>query len=88
VYFLSGSIQNSVRHYEQLIKGKVPVTCHEGTEGEHKYSSTHEWIGAGGQHHPSSALVPGCSSGAHCTEGWVGPWVGLDGYGREKRLIY
>jgi hypothetical protein len=45
-------------------KGKVhPRTCHEGPEGEHRYSSTLSLTsvpdGVGGQRHAPAALPPG-----------------------------
>jgi hypothetical protein len=31
-----------------------------------------------------NATPPGKSPGGHCTGGWVGPRVGVDGCGKEK----
>ena len=40
----------------------------------------------GGQRHAPVALPPGERHGTHCTGGWVGPRVGLDGYGQSHPL--
>ena len=36
-------------------------------------------MGVSGQRHAPAALPPGKRPGTHCTAGWVGPRVGLDG---------
>ena len=41
-------------------------------------------MGGGGQRHAPAALHPG-KPGTHCTGGWVGPRVGLEGC-RKSRL--
>ena len=46
-----------------FLKG-LPITGHEGPEGEKRYSSTLSWTrhlggGLGGQHHAPAALPPG-----------------------------
>ena len=68
-------------------KGKGhPITGHEGPEVEQMYTPTL----------PSTSAVDGGwvvsttprslyrreRTGTHCTGGWVGPRVGLDGYGK------
>jgi hypothetical protein len=37
-----------------------------------------------GQHHAPTALAPGMRPVTHCTRGWVGPRVGLDGCGKSR----
>jgi len=78
----------SPRHRESCIcigkgKGKGhPITCHEGPEGEQRYSSTLSLNSAldlvGGQHHAPAALP-----GTHCIGGWMGRGPGLDGCGKS-----
>jgi hypothetical protein len=41
-------------------------------------------MGVGGQRHAPAALTPGNRPGTHCTGGWVGPKVGLDGCGNSR----
>jgi len=41
-------------------------------------------MGVSHQHHTSAVLLPGNSSGTHCTGGGVGPRFGVDKYGDEK----
>ena len=41
-------------------------------------------MGVGGQRHAPAALPPGKKPGTHCTGGWVGPRVGLDGCGESR----
>ena len=67
------------------VKGTVhSITCHEGQEGEQRYSSTLSLTSAldgGGwlKPHPV-ALPPGNRPGTHCIGGWVGPRASLDRY--------
>ena len=39
--------------------------------------------GAGGQSHALAALPPGKRPGTHCTGDWLGPFAGLDGFGKS-----
>jgi hypothetical protein len=41
-------------------------------------------MGMGGQHHAPAALSSGKRSGTHCIGGWVGPRIGLDGFGKSR----
>jgi len=41
---------------------------------------------AGGYRHASAALPPGKRPDTNCTEGWMGPRAGLDGYGKISPL--
>jgi hypothetical protein len=41
-------------------------------------------MGVGGRRHTPAALYPRERSGTHCTGGWMGPRVGLDGYGKSR----
>jgi hypothetical protein len=61
---------------EREAKGKgtiLPITGHEGPEGERRYSSTLSLTsaldGVGGQRHAPAALPPGKRPGTHCTCG-------------------
>ena len=71
------------------IKGKgLPITDHEGPDGEQTYrsilSSTSALDGGvGGQRHAPAALPPG-ENGTHCIGDWVGPRAGLDGCGKSR----
>ena len=71
------------------VKVKVlPITGHEGPEGEQRYSSTFFKtsalkMGMGGQHHAPAAL-PRERPGTHRTGGWVGPRAGLDGCEKSR----
>ena len=38
----------------------------------------------GGQRHPPAALPPLKRPGNHCIGSWVGPRVGLEGYGKSR----
>ena len=65
-----------------------PITCHEGTEGEYRYSSTlslpSKLDGVSGQSHSPAALPPRKRTGTHCIGGWVGPRAGLGGYVKSR----
>jgi hypothetical protein len=39
---------------------------------------------AGGKRHPTAALFSGKKSVAHGTGDYVGPWAGLDGFGKPR----
>jgi hypothetical protein len=43
-------------------------------------------VAVGGQRRASAALPPGKRPGIHCTGGWVGPRVGVDGCGKCHHL--
>ena len=40
--------------------------------------------GVGGEHHAPDALPPGKRPDTHCTGGWMGPRVSLDGCGNSR----
>ena len=65
-----------------------PIAGQEGPKGEQMYSSTlpstSALKGMGGQRHAPATLFPGKKPGTHCTGGWVGPRVGLDGCGKSR----
>jgi hypothetical protein len=67
--------------------GKIrPTKCHEGPEGEQKYSYTTRTsatsvLEVGGKCHTPAALSPWKRPGTCCIGRWVGPWVGLEEYG-------
>jgi hypothetical protein len=41
-------------------------------------------MGVSGQRHAPAALPPGMRRGTHFTGGWVGPRVGVEGYGKSR----
>ena len=41
-------------------------------------------MGVGGQRHAPAALLPRKRPSTHCTGGWLGPRVGLDGCGKSR----
>ena len=43
-------------------------------------------MGECGQSHVPAALSPGKGPVTHCTEGWLGPKAGLDGFGKSRPL--
>ena len=70
-------------------KGKGhPITGHEGPEGEQMYNSTLSSTSAldGGWvvNATPRPLYPRERPGTHCTGGYVGPRVGLDGCGKSR----
>ena len=69
--------------------GKVlPITGHEGPEGEYRYSHTlfmtsalrWGWVVST----KPLPLYPQERPGTHCTVGWVGPRAGLEGCGKSR----
>jgi len=40
----------------------------------------------GGEGHTAAALFPGKRPGAHCTQGLMGNWAGLDGCRQSRHL--
>jgi hypothetical protein len=80
-----------IRHMTLPHKLKVTfhsVACHEGPEGDQKYSSTLSLTSAidrvGGQRHAPAAPYSRKRPGTHFTGGWVGLRVCLDGWGKSR----
>jgi len=69
------------------VKVKVyPISCHEGTDGEQRCSSTLSLTPAldvvGGQRLVVAALLLAKRLGIQCIGGWTGPKVCLEGCGK------
>ena len=70
-------------------KGKIhPRTCHEGPEGEQKYSSTFSLtsalVGVKWSTPRPGRFTPEKRPGTRCVGGWVGPRAGLDGCEKSR----
>jgi hypothetical protein len=75
----------------QHVKVKVKVTLWPAMRAQ---SGGRVWLyslfklgateGGGGQRHAPAALTAGRRRGTHCTGGWVGPTVGLDGCWKSR----
>jgi len=59
----------------------------KNASGSKGYSSTfapRRWMELGGQRYSPASLPPGKRPSTHCTERWVGPRIGVDGYGKSR----
>ena len=66
------------------IKVKVlPITGHEGPEGEYRFMPSALRLGWGVSTTPQP-LYPRERPGTHCTGGWVDPRAGLDGCEKSR----
>jgi hypothetical protein len=75
--------------FHMHVKGKVhPRTGHGGPQGEQIYSSTLSLTSAldavRGRRHVPGTLLPGKKVSTPCTGGWLGPRIGVDGYGKSR----
>ena len=68
------------------------ITCHEGPEGDQRYTSTlsFTWAlnGVGGQRHAPATLPLGIRPSTLSIGGWMGPRVSLDGSRKFCSLQY
>ena len=81
----SGGAVNVTVHL--LLKEKSPRTDRESPDGVQSYNSTLSLtspLDRSGQHQAPTTLPPGKPAGTHCTGGWLGPRVGLDGCGISR----
>jgi hypothetical protein len=74
-----------LRYFNCIVSIFLPITCHEGIDEQYAYNSTLsltsvlDWDGW-------LTPRPGrFTHGIHCTGGWVGPRVGLDGREKSRR---
>jgi hypothetical protein len=84
-----GSIPTRGKHIGTGKHRVHPRTGHEGPEGEYRYSSTISLTSAlnGGVKATPRPLNTRESPGTHCTGGWVGPRVRLDGRGKPRPTV-
>ena len=87
--YIETTFKLEIRANPIKVKGKgLPITGHGGPEREEMSSSTlpstSALDGVGVQRHAPAALLPRKIPGTHCTGGWVGPRVGLEGCGKSR----
>jgi len=64
----------------QALRLSTGRTAYRGSRGIALLFLDHGTRRVGGQSHAPAALYPLERSGTYCTEGWVGPRAGLDGW--------